>query len=141
MTRSAVIDALIDQPTMRREKTARPGLESMGAHQPPDAMQAAGKSFRQHVMPDPPFAIGAGAAFEAVANDPAENGVASRAFALRPGEPGEEPAPQNTERSAHPFDRPLHACVQPHRCFAMKANFTRSALRLNRWRAPPSCAK
>src|SRR5690606_36954969 len=81
-------------------------LESMGAHQPLDAMQAAGKSFRQHVMPDPPRAVGAVAALEAVAHDLAENDIASRALALRPGEPGAEPAPRNTERFAHPCQRP-----------------------------------
>ena len=90
----------------RQAPPARPGLESMGAHQPLDAMQAAGKSFRQHVMPDAPRAVGAVAAFEAVANDPAEHGVASRTLALRPGEPCEESAPRNTERFAHPRHRP-----------------------------------
>jgi hypothetical protein len=36
----------------------------MGAHQPLDAMQAAGKSFRQHVMPDAPCAVGSIAALD-----------------------------------------------------------------------------
>jgi hypothetical protein len=59
----------------------------MGAHQALDAMQAAGKSLGQRIMPDAPCAVGPVAALEAVANDPAENGVRSRTFALRPGEP------------------------------------------------------
>lgn len=36
----------------------RPGTQSLGTHQPLDAMQAAIDAFRQHIPPDTPGAIG-----------------------------------------------------------------------------------
>ena len=96
----------------RQTPTPWPRFQALRPHEALDAMQTAGDAVSQHIAPDPPRAIGAVAEKEALADRPSERLVATGSRARRSRQPGEEPAPRNTERLAHPRNRPDPAVLR-----------------------------
>ena len=74
--------------------------------QPLDAMETAYGTLGQHVMPNPPGAIGPVAAAEAGLNLRAKDFIAACSSAGRPGKPRTKSTMRDTERPAKPSHRP-----------------------------------
>ena len=76
------------------------------SHQPFNAMEAAGDALHEHVVPDPPRAVGAIAGEEAGPYSDQQLLVGPRPDTWRPGPPGIEACTRDTERLTHPSRRP-----------------------------------
>ena len=102
-----VVRRLMPGALVRRQAPAAwPSPQGLITHQPLDTVQSACGSLGQHVVPNPPGAIGPVTADEAGLDLGTENLVAARPGTGRAGEPGMEATARDIERLAKPPHRP-----------------------------------
>lgn len=90
----------------------RLGTQSLGMHQPLDAMQAAIDAFRQHIAPDTPGTVGPIRTKEACPDPGANLLVVACTLARRPADQAWKPERDTSSASQS------HATGQIPRCFA-----------------------
>jgi hypothetical protein len=90
----------------RQTTPSRTRFESLQPHQSLDPTQPAIDPVFDYVAPYAPGAVSPVAAEEACTNLRAQFFVVAAALAARSRQPGIEATPRDTERSAHPIDRP-----------------------------------
>jgi len=91
---------------LRQSASPGPGTQSLGTHEPLDAVQPAALTQCEHVAPDTPGAIGSVTSKESLAHMAAQHFVVQASCASRPAQPRIEPASRDTKRLAHQVHRP-----------------------------------
>ena len=82
----------------RQPAPTRPGTQRLAAHQPLDAMQAAGRPLGQQIVPYAPCTVGPAAGHKAGPDRPAQRLIRPGACAPWPGKPGTKAAARDAER-------------------------------------------